>query len=231
LTYMNCRSFQKQLEDYLQGGLDFSGRLALERHAQRCFACGKVLADAERLGQVARTIARVGAPPDFEAALRSKINQAQYKNRAWRPFISWQSVRLGAASAIILIFLGLGTLYSVQWWSLSHQTSRAASGAPASLAAQPAHSRLPVLPEPLSAVSATHEVNAPVNPGDQFASTTTNQVDGEWSPAIREIADPQFREYQVPGPGDRKLILRLPDTIRMQYDQPSEEYFIRNVSH
>jgi hypothetical protein len=45
-----------------------------------------------------------------------------------------------------------------------------------------------------------------------------------------EAGDSEYVEYTVPGPGDRQII-RLPKTIRMHYELPSESYYIRNVSH
>ena len=49
---MDCRTFNKKLEDYLEGGLDFPGRFGMERHAGHCFACGKTVADAQKLNPV-----------------------------------------------------------------------------------------------------------------------------------------------------------------------------------
>ena len=40
-----------------------------------------------------------------------------------------------------------------------------------------------------------------------------------------------YDQYLVPGPDNRQIIVRLPKTIQMRYGQPSEEYYIRNVSH
>ncbi|MBN2338169.1 MAG: hypothetical protein JXP48_06475 [Acidobacteria bacterium] len=70
---MNCRTFHRNLEDYLEGGLDFPGRFGMERHAGECIRCGKALADARRLGRMAAGLARVRAPEGFEAAVCGKI--------------------------------------------------------------------------------------------------------------------------------------------------------------
>jgi hypothetical protein len=53
--------------------------------------------------------------------------------------------------------------------------------------------------------------------------------DGTRLPADK--ADSDYVEYTVPGPDGRELIMRLPQNVRMHYEQPSEEYFLRNVSH
>jgi len=46
---MNCRTFHRTLEDYLEGGLDFSGRFGMERHARQCLSCGSRFTTYERL--------------------------------------------------------------------------------------------------------------------------------------------------------------------------------------
>jgi hypothetical protein len=46
-----------------------------------------------------------------------------------------------------------------------------------------------------------------------------------------ESTETEYLEYQVAGPDNRPVTIRLPKRIRMQYGQASEEYFIRNVSH
>jgi hypothetical protein len=51
------------------------------------------------------------------------------------------------------------------------------------------------------------------------------------TPVFAEPEGDDFGEYLVPGPGERELRLRLPRTLRMHYVQPSEDYYIRNVSH
>ena len=200
--------------------------------------CGKELADADALRSKLRTITQVSAPPDFEAVVRNRIHRASNKSsswrlrRAWRPLAVWSSPPLLASSLIILVLLGIGTLFSFQWLSLSDRPPRTSS-------ASSSHTAAPAPQYPKDADSAAKlaidvaaiELNAPSREPTPSAVENVSQVEEEWSPAMTGSPDPEFREYLVPGPGYRKLILRLPDTIRMQYDQPSEEYFIRNVSH
>src|SRR5439155_18478555 len=57
---------------------------------------------------------------------------------------------------------------------------------------------------------------------------STDEVDTE---TLHEPADLDYVEFPVPGPDNSQFIMRLPKTIRMRYGQPSQEHFIRNVSH
>jgi hypothetical protein len=53
---------------------------------------------------------------------------------------------------------------------------------------------------------------------------------GEWPLVSIDPDNEGWIEIPVPGPSGDELI-RLPKTLRMKYGQPSEDYFIRNVSH
>jgi hypothetical protein len=61
---MDCRKFHRDLEDYLEDGLDFSSRFGVERHAQQCIHCGKVLSNAQQLRRMTRQIEKVKAPSE-----------------------------------------------------------------------------------------------------------------------------------------------------------------------
>jgi hypothetical protein len=49
--------------------------------------------------------------------------------------------------------------------------------------------------------------------------------------AAVEERDADYVEYLLPGPDNYAVPVRLPKKIPMRYNQMSEEYFIRNVSH
>ena len=107
---MNCRDFYRNLEDYIDGELDFAGRFGMERHAEQCFACGKKLADARRLRLLTVSLARVKAPADFEARVRREIvlrkSQrilAPIRNRLAFGF-EWRRFAFPAAVCAALIF-------------------------------------------------------------------------------------------------------------------------------
>ncbi len=78
---MNCRTFHRTLEDYLEGGLDFSGRFGMERHARQCLSCGKEMSDAQRLHQMVSELQRVKAPSDFEASVLREIGMRKAHGR------------------------------------------------------------------------------------------------------------------------------------------------------
>lgn len=221
---MDCRTFRGRLEDYLEGGLDFPGRFGMERHAQQCFSCGKMVADAQELSRKARECNRVAAPPGFETAVMKRIQDAAATRGFRQPFRLWWDFgrppwRLLAAGASSIALLGLGIFFTLRF------LPRARPGA------EPPVAALSARPEPAPAVQ-----NA--NPPGRADLSGRKSLD---SMAMRNVSDlpvesvdsldSDYVELLIPDAGGRIRLVRLPKIIRMQYGQPSEQYFIRNVSH
>ncbi|PYV20052.1 MAG: hypothetical protein DMG07_00290 [Acidobacteria bacterium] len=215
---MDCRNFRKDLEDYHQGGLDFAGRFAVERHAEQCFVCGREKQEAERFGSLARDLHRVQAPPDFEAGLLERIH-ARDSSPSWFARVrmscqyrwddlTWRRLALGAAAASTLLAAGFGIAV------VANRLARPDASSPDARSVQAARDRGTL-------VDSTARYG-PVSPKVLYSTETGPRA---------EPAESDYVEYAVPGPGDRQFIMRLPKTIRMHYGQQSEEYFIRNVSH
>src|SRR5512138_3416970 len=107
---MDCRKFRNNLEDYLQGELDFPGRFGMERHAQQCLHCGRDVAEDQKLGEMARGLSRVKAPPNFESGLLADIRARNIRRSArfWRyweyglEWVSWRSAAVGASAVALL---------------------------------------------------------------------------------------------------------------------------------
>ena len=187
---MNCRNFHRNLEDYLDGGLDFVGRVGMERHAEQCFSCGKELADARELRLLTASLARVKAPADFEARVRREIVRRKSQGILIRVRNSlafsfeWRRFAFVAATCAIL---AVGII----------STRQIPLDAP-----QPA-----VVENSDSAVQETEVVESPEN----------SKMDA--------------LDLLLLSPGNYHNPEQLPRKIHVRYGPPSEEYFIRNVSH
>ncbi len=237
---MDCRTFHKNLENYLEGGLDFAGRFGMERHAQQCFGCGKVVADAQHLSRLAQGLKGTGAPPDFEVALLQRIQREGPVRPLWKfwrvpvYFFQWPSWRLLATAASILVIGGFAVFFSSRWLKtdrasdtagIAREVSPPPSAEPATLTARTAIEPAKVV------VTSKRPTKSPV-PARELAARPRPGYTTEEDPAFfADTSDSDYVEYLVPGPGNRQYVMRLPKTIRMLYGQPSEEYFIRNVSH
>jgi hypothetical protein len=228
---MDCRTFRNRIEDYLEEGLDFAGRFGMERHAQQCFTCGKMVADAQKLSEMVRSFKGPGAPPDFEAAVLRRIQTDRDAHSRWRGLrtwfwcIDWRSWRLLAAGASALGVAGLGVFLAL------HARNEGTLQSPGAVASGPSRTNppdaAPVPPQRADALepNASQSLAAPVRDDPRYVAERELPLESIGTD------DSDFVECLVPGPGDRMMIVRLPKTIRMRYGQPSEQYFIRSVSH
>src|SRR5262249_20098655 len=82
----------------------------------------------------------------------------------------------------------------------------------------------PVTEVPVSSLTVGRDSNSVRRPRPLYSTD-------ELTVELSNPGDSDYVEYLVPGPGNRPIIMRLPNTIRMKYGQASEEHFIRNVSH
>jgi anti-sigma factor RsiW len=224
---MDCRTFHKKLEDYLQGEMDFPARFGMERHAQQCYACGKEMKDALRLREMAKTLVRVKAPADFEAALLARLQNAGVRRRNSMPWrlltlgldrISWRLLAAGAAAAVVAI-AGIHLFIGAQRENAAFVSKNDAL--------------TPAPPFEAGGTPADDGAVAVLSPrivplGDPKARFLPAE---DWSEKYLDPADLGYFEYALPGPGDRRMIMRLPKSILLRYGMPSEDYFIRNVSH
>ena len=236
---MDCRTFHKKLEEYLEGGLDFPGRFGMERHAQQCFSCGKDVSDAQKLSRAARDLGRVKAPADFEAALLARIQSEHSRKRGgwvWRLPVfgtgAW-SCRPAAWGALAVTLLGVGIFYLARWNGSDTSgvsVAQKTSARPAEAQQVPVDAENPAAQERPNLAEVSESLPAKGRKASRNDVVFSTQESG-LSIFAEPAADSGYEQYLIPGPDNRQIIVRLPKTIRMRYGQPSEEYYIRNVSH
>ena len=227
---MNCRTFQKNLEDYLENGLDFAGRFGMERHARQCARCGRELAEAQRLSRLVRGLDKVKAPPNFETVVLNEIGESKLQSRfpMLRSFLvfgfdmlSWKQYALAAS---VVLVLGLGFLY---WKSLGDRNQPD----PSKWTNADSVDRTDIDRNEKGRVPSMANVGMP---GENTGFTKDRPFDtlADEGPYFDyHTSESDYREYRAIGPDNLPMIMSLPDRIHMQVTPPSEEYFIRNVSH
>lgn len=228
---MDCRTFQKNLEDYLEGGLDFPGRFGMERHAKQCYLCGKEVTSAQSLSDLAKKLERVGSPGNFENDVLARIHAQPERpwisrflaaDSLWMAWVSWRRLALAGTAAIA----GLSVYLVLETGRLDNAVGERLSNAqPADLSTSDSPNVKSIPSLVVSDPSQTAEPPAPEVAPTKVLSGHANR------PYSTDPGDSDYLEYVVPGPAGRQFIMRLPKTIRMRHGQPSEEYFIRNVSH
>ncbi|MBN1567396.1 MAG: hypothetical protein JXA73_06090 [Acidobacteria bacterium] len=232
---MDCRTFHQKLDDYLEDGLDFSGRFGIERHAQQCIRCGKALADAQHLRQMVQGLQRVKAPANFETSVLKEIARQKANERFWniRKYwicgFEWPSWRKLAIASSGLAVLGLIIFYA------SHRTNTERVSAPVPVAAEPAK----IFIEAKEANRPVNKVETPLKKEPLLAETRKAKPKDLPSPVAvepvlvddRDAVEPGYVEYTIGEPAEHAVPLRLPKKIPLRYNPISEEYFILNVSH
>jgi hypothetical protein len=234
---MDCRTFHKKLEDYLEDGLDFSGRFGMERHAQQCIGCGKTLADAQRLSGMARELVRVKAPLNFEDLVLNEIGKRKLNSRVarfwshWIYSFEWPSWRNLTWSSCSLALLLLGGFYAYHrfFLDLPRQPIAAAASAPKAAApAQAADNSAEVVGN--SQLAAKTAAAAAVNPRPTKNRAPVRTADAFPDEVLGDQQEAEYLEYFPQGPNDPPVVIRWPLPAQTQsHGQP--QYFIQNVSH
>ena len=237
---MNCRTYRKNLEDYLEGGLDFPGRFGMERHAKECICCGKELSDTQKLRTMARELRRVAAPSDFEAEVRRRIHAAGRRSR-FRSFVqnwvNFPAPRVLALSASTLVILaGLGFFASYRYLRKDIPAV-----APVATISKPEPSTTPqMIASPQANVELVKSAAVAKSKNKQekapLALIPRHREDDDSTlvnpePVYAEAADQDVVGLPVPGPDSSQHIMLLPKALKVRNQPPSEDYFIRNVSH
>jgi hypothetical protein len=230
---MDCRAFHKNLDDYLQDGLDFAGRFGMERHAQQCFNCGKELADAQHLRRLIAGLARVKAPEDFESKVSDAIAQRRTHRffhrflNYWSFSFEWPSWQRAALAASALAVLGFGMFFAMHRETLQTAAPLVAVKTPETLPA-PEPAKVDPIKTPVIPASRAQTI-AEIQKGMQAVSGTGTET----AEVLRDEEMPRAQsvDYLLVGPDNQPAPDRMPNRIYMRYGPPSEEYFVSNVSH
>jgi hypothetical protein len=230
---MDCRKFHRILEDYLEDSLDFSGRFGMERHAQQCIGCGKVLSNAQQLRRMARRLGRVKAPENFEAAVLKEIGDRESRSlffglrRFWLYGFDMPSIRRLALVASCLAVLGIGAYYlSPVLFDRTTPESPAALIPPES-----GKSDESVLPVPETTATVAQPARSLPVKAPQMDRTPKPPEQGFEQMADHEVTDTDYLEFRVIGPDNRPVSFRWQNKYRARNGQTLEEYYLRNVSH
>jgi hypothetical protein len=233
---MDCRTFHKDLEDYLEDGLDFAGRFGMERHAQQCISCGKDMADAQKIRQMVSGLNRVQAPSNFEASVNNEICKRKLHSRAFgigrfwnyaQDGLLWRNLAIASSGLAILV---IGVFVSFQ------------------LAVPKQDSSSPVISEkpgePYIERIGDYSTSAGTNPSPLVERTNENTIEVAKTPrqqgapglefvSDREPSEAEYVEHLVVGADGQPMTIQLPmpRRIHFNYSQMSDEYFIQNVSH
>lgn len=234
---MDCRTFHRKLEDYLEGGMDFPARFSMERHAKQCLVCEKDVTQALKLRRMAQDLARVTALPNFEATLLERIRTENPRHRFWKLRSLWlygfEGFRWRAASATALLTVCIvGGVYYFQFGKdMRQRAALQASAGGASSQRVAGDTGLPS-DSPDSTAARSYLPAGAMEDASRAGLRAPDALDpNALATPVASSTDSDFIEVLVPVSDGRQLIMRLPKTIRMRYAQPTRDYFLRYVSH
>lgn len=227
---MNCRTFQKNLEDYLENSLDFAGRFGMERHARQCARCGREMTEAQRLSRLVRGLDKVKAPPNFESTVLNEIGAHKLHSRfpMLRSYLVYGfdmlSGRQYALAVSVVLIFGLGFLY---WQGLeTRNQSRPAESTDAGKANRPDIDGIGEIRTPFAADTWVPAENTVLSADNIFDNAPEEGLFVDY-----HADESDYRDYRAIDSDNLPMIVPLPDRIHMRVTPPPEEYFIRNVSH
>jgi hypothetical protein len=257
---MNCRAFHRNLEDYLDDGLDFVGRFGMEKHAGQCIQCGKDLAGAQKLRRMAQQMRKIKAPDNFEAAVFNRIGKEKARGgwfgvqKFWLYGFELPSIRKMALAGAGLAALGLG-IFSVSNRTEINHVAPVAAISPVNklIAEKPVAEKpgklekleklivqQPIKPKrdvvPAAMIAEASKTKRTIFPEALVEKTTETSDLSDYSDqdeaSVKSVPDTNYVEYQVVGPDNRPVTFRLPVKSRMRAGQTSDDnYYLRNVSH
>jgi len=106
---MNCRRFQDELFEYLDGGLSRRAKAAAQRHLEQCQACRQAVQDAQRTTNILSTRFRGGTESlTLEPNLQTRILAGVENKPAPPPAIPfvpgfWRTFALFGAGFVLLV--------------------------------------------------------------------------------------------------------------------------------
>lgn len=113
MKQVNCEDFERELADFITGGLSPERKDAFEKHRQHCVTCRNFSREADSIREALRQLPQLQVPPYFMANLKREINRLErgLRKPQWnmRPAPRLLSLSAGFALAI---FCGVLFLHS-----------------------------------------------------------------------------------------------------------------------
>jgi anti-sigma factor RsiW len=119
---MNCSTVERYLDAFLDGEVDASAGLEVEKHLASCRACAERLQFAEWMKKKLKTGDDLAAPASFRARVEASLDAE--RSAQFRFDLSWRGT--AAAAAVALCVFGLGGALELK----GHEVAMASAVAP-----------------------------------------------------------------------------------------------------
>ncbi len=81
LPMPECKSFQDQIFDYIDGLLPSANRKGVVKHLEECLDCSKIFENVTKVREQLRNLNSIKVSPDFETVLRTRISMERSLSR------------------------------------------------------------------------------------------------------------------------------------------------------
>ena len=100
---MKCEDFRRLIDAYIDGGLESAVRLEMERHAETCEPCMKLMEEARALKEMLAEMSEVDVPLPAQAAWRRAVRE---EAKAKRKPMAWTRGLVSVAAAMVVLVAG-----------------------------------------------------------------------------------------------------------------------------
>jgi hypothetical protein len=227
---MKCRTFEKQLQDYLDSILEDVQTEEMKQHASSCSACSGLLRRWIRTSEAVRSLPQVESQPDLEIVLRRRLKNEKTPGHwfSWVfvPKLAYQMISVGLlgvaiGSAVFYLFQPTEPT-ETQVAAPIHKSEEAGISKPLPPSSIPKESR--------SAERGAYPVGIPVASGMPESAFDPTEVN--WS-SEAFLRDPngEYVEYLLKGTGQEEILVRMPKVIRVRPPVENDQGYFRYISH
>ena len=105
---MDCRKYESQFNDYLDGELSLKERESLKSHLKKCLSCYRKWNSLQKTREILSRLPSLHPPAHLSAVVTARLKERGWRKRPWSfaNLPGWLPLGVGAA-AVLLISLTL----------------------------------------------------------------------------------------------------------------------------
>ncbi len=119
---MDCRKYESQFNDYLDGELSSRDREALQSHLKECLTCYRKWSSLQKTHEILHQLPTFNPPKHLIAVVMARLKNRRLRERSWffANFPRWLPLGVGVAAVLLISFTLWQVLPSpLSWRSLT----------------------------------------------------------------------------------------------------------------
>lgn len=227
---MNCRKFEKQMQDYVDQALQETEAAEMKGHVSSCPLCDNRLRQWLWISESIGLMPTVEPQPDLEAVLRRRLKAGEpapsWFAPLWIPKLAFQAVSVGLLGVVlgsILFYLLLPAVPLQPQVTLPAQEMQGVLSAETGSSGTSFRGAEPSNPKevPIGTPVASGLPESGMEPAgtSRFPDNFLLNRDGE------------YVEYLLKGTGREEILVRMPRVIHVHPPVDSDQQYFRYISH